>query len=211
MICPEDVERKKGCRMAQLTTQEFADVVGHLADHFRLDRFHEKLLKANALVSRKRPPSVQVLAGQLYQLSAGLRRNHPARYAIEYLWQEMLATNVKEEHGKTIEALADRINACLTEKLEVVPEKSADLITALGSYHQAIASLTSDDVAYLEILLRASTDVANFLRAHRGEVSAAASAPAPEAATAEASEATDEGSHSESKRSEDEESHSATN
>src|SRR5581483_457842 len=110
-----------------------------------------------ALVSRKRPPSIQVLAGQLYQLSAGLRRNHPARYAIELLWQEMVAENVKEEHNKTLETLADRVNSCLTEKLEVVPEKSAELVSALGAYHQAVAALTNEEVAYLELLIRAST------------------------------------------------------
>ena len=102
--------------MAQLTVKEFEDVVATLANHLRLDRFHEKLLKANALVSRKRPSSVQALAGQLYQLSAGLRRNHPARYAVELLWQEMLAETVKEEHAKTLETLTDRINICLTNK-----------------------------------------------------------------------------------------------
>ena len=171
--------------MAQLTAKEFEDVVGLLANHLRMDRFHEKLLKANALVSRKRPPSVQVLAGQLYQLSAGLRRNHPARYAVEYLWQEMLAESVKEEHSKTIETLAERINACLTDKLEVIPDKSTDLVSALGAYHQAMAALTNDEVAYLEILLRASTDVANFLREHKDEVlvAAATAASTPEAPT----------------------------
>ena len=171
--------------MAQLTAKEFEDVVGLLANHLNMDRFHEKLLKANALVSRKRPPSVQVLAGQLYQLRAGLRRNHPARYAVEYLWQEMLSESVKEEHGKTIETLAERINACLTDKLEVIPDKSADLVSALGAYHQAMAALTSDEVAYLEILLRASTDVANFLRDRKDEVLVAATTAAstPEAPT----------------------------
>src|SRR5260221_5246875 len=127
---------RKDDGMAQLTAKEFEDVVGLLANHLHMDRFHEKLLKANALVSRKRPPSVQALAGQLYQLSAGLRRNHPARYAVEYLWQEMLAESVKEGHGKMIEALAERINACLTDKLEVIPDKSIDLVSALGAYHQ---------------------------------------------------------------------------
>ena len=171
--------------MAQLTAKEFEDVVGLLANHLHMDRFHEKLLKANALVSRKRPPSVQALAGQLYQLSAGLRRNHPARYAVEYLWQEMLAESVKEEHGKTIETLAERINACLTDKLEVIPDKSTDLVSALGAYHQAMAALTNDEVAYLEILLRASTDVANFLRDRKDEVLVAATTAAstPEAST----------------------------
>jgi hypothetical protein len=186
MIFAGSGDGRKDNGMAQLTAKEFEDVVGLLANHLRMDRFHEKLLKANALVSRKRPPSVQVLAGQLYQLSAGLRRNHPARYAIEYLWQDMLAESIKEEHGKTIEALVERINACLTDKLEVIPEKGADLVSALGAYHQAIAALTNDEVAYLEILLRASTEVANFLRDRKNEVQGAATttattaeAPAP--------------------------------
>ena len=156
--------------MAQLTVKEFEEVVSTLADHLRMDRFHEKLLKANALVSRRRPASVQALAGQLYQLSAGLRRNHPARYAVELLWQEMLTENVKEEHGKMLETLTERINACLTEKLEVIPEKQEDLTSALGAYHQAVAALTSDDVAYLEIIMRASSDVARFLREHKSAV-----------------------------------------
>lgn len=167
--------------MAQLTVKEFEDVVATLANHLRLDRFHEKLLKANALVSRKRPSSVQALAGQLYQLSAGLRRNHPARYAVELLWQEMLAETVKEEHAKTLETLTDRINVCLTDKLEVVPEKQLELTSALGAYHQAVAALTSDEVAYLEIIMRASNDVARFLRENKNTVMAAGPSVAPEA------------------------------
>jgi hypothetical protein len=170
--------------MAQLTVKEFEDVVVTLADHLRLDRFHEKLLKANALVSRKRPPSAQALAGQLYQLSAGLRRNHPARYVVELLWQEMLTENVKEEHSKTLETLADRINACLTDKLEVVPDKHLELTSALGAYHQAVAALTTEEIAYLEVLMRASNDVASFLREHKSEVIAARMSAAQPAQTA---------------------------
>jgi hypothetical protein len=167
--------------MAQLTAKEFEDVIALLANHMRLDRFHEKLLKANALVSRKRPPSAQALAGQLYQLSAGLRRNHPARYAVELLWQEMLGETIKEEHSKMLESLADRVNACLTEKLEVIPDKSTELLSTLGSYHQAVAALTNDEIAYLEILMRGSTDVAQFLREHKVDLMAAGTtAPAAE-------------------------------
>jgi predicted small metal-binding protein len=181
--------------MAQLTAKEFEEVVAILANHLRMDRFHEKLLKANALVSRKRPPSIQGLAGQLYQLSAGLRRNHPARYAIELLWQEMLAEHVKEEHNKTLETLADRVNNCLTEKLEVIPEKSADLVSALGAYHQAVAALTTEKVAYLELLIRASTDVAQFLRDHKQDVLAAGTATAAAATTPISEPAPAEGQH----------------
>ena len=159
--------------MAQLTTPEFDTLITLLAEHLSLDRFHERLLKANALVSRKRPPTVQALAAQLYQLSAGLRRAHPARYAVEVLWQEMLSTRVTEEHSKTLETLAERVNACLTERLEVLPEKSAELLAALGAYYQAVAALTSDEVAYVEVLLRASTDVARFFREHQEEITGA--------------------------------------
>ncbi|MBI3250220.1 MAG: hypothetical protein HYZ50_27305 [Deltaproteobacteria bacterium] len=159
--------------MAHLTAKEFEHVVVTLADHLRFDRLHEKLLQANALVSRKRPASVQVLAGQLYQLSAGLRRNHPARHAIEFLWQDMLSERMKEEQGKTLEALTDRVNGCLTEKFAIVPEKQAELIAALGAYYQAMSALTNDEVAYLEVLMRASVDVAQFLRENKEEVLAA--------------------------------------
>ena len=159
--------------MAQLTTPEFDTLITLLAEHLSLDRLHERLLKANALVSRKRPPTAQALAAQLYQLSAGLRRAHPARYAVEVLWQEMLSARVTEEHSKTLETLAERVNACLTERLEVLPEKSAELLAALGAYYQAVAALTSDEVAYVEVLLRASTDVARFFREHQEEITGA--------------------------------------
>lgn len=160
--------------MAHLTATEFEKMIVTLSAHLRFERLHEKLLQANALVSRKRPPSAQALAGQLYQLSAGLRRNHPARHALEFLWQDMLAERVKEEHGKMLETLADRVNGCLTEKFVIIPEKRADLLTALGAYYQAMSALTNDEVAYLEVLMRASVDVAQFLRENRSEVIAVA-------------------------------------
>ena len=156
--------------MAQLTQKEFDDLIIRLAEHLSLPRFHERLLKANALVSRKRPPNAQALAAQLYQLSAGLRREHPARYAVEVLWQDMLSAQMTEEHGKTLETLTERVNACLTDRLEVIPEKGADLLAALGAYHQAVAALTDDDVAYLEMLMRTTAGVAQFLREHRNEI-----------------------------------------
>ncbi len=156
--------------MAQLTPKEFDDLIARLVDHHSFARFHERLLKANALVSRKRPPTAQALATQLYQLSAGLRRDHPARYVVEISWQDMLSARVTDEHSKTLETLAERINGCLTERLEVIPEKGTELLAALGAYHQAVAALTSDEVAYLEMLLRASSGVAQFLREHRGEI-----------------------------------------
>ena len=156
--------------MAQLTVKEFDDLVGNLVTHLGLNQFYEKLLRANAVVSRKRPASVQALATQLYQLSAGLRREHPSRYALEVLWQDMLSKSVSEEQNKTIEGLIEKVNTCLTDRLEIIPEKTADLVTALGDYHRGLANLTNDEVAYIELLLRATGDIARFLRERRTEV-----------------------------------------
>ena len=181
--------RKKECwGMAQLTVKEFDDLIGNLVTHLGLNQFYEKLLRANALVSRKRPASVQALATQLYQLSAGLRREHPSRYALEVLWQDMLSKSVSEEQNKTIEELIEKVNTCLTDRLEIIPEKTDDLVTALGDYHRGLASLTNDEVAYMELLLRATGDVARFLRERRTEVIEAGVKKAAESQKAEGSE-----------------------
>lgn len=156
--------------MAQLTAREFTDLITTLVEHMGMGQFHTKLLRANALVSRKRPANVQALAHQLYQLSAGLRRDHAARYVVEVLWQEMVSSKIEEESAKTVETLAEQVNACLSERLEVVPEKETQLLSALGAYHQAIAGLTTQETAHLEMLLRATTSVSAFLREHKTEL-----------------------------------------
>ena len=124
--------------MAQLTTKEFDDLVAILAGHFGFGKFHDRLIQTRALVSRKRPASVQALASQLYQLTAGLRREHPARYAVEALWQESFADRVGEERNKELEAIAGKVNACLTEHREVIAEKRAELLAALQEYYQVL-------------------------------------------------------------------------
>ena len=172
--------------MAQLNAQEFTDLITCLVEQLGLAQFHARLMRANALVSRKRPADASALATQLYQLSAGLRREHAARYAVEMLWQEMLSSRMDEERSATIEALAEGVNACLSEQLEVVPGKRSDLLVALGAYHKALAALSGEETAYLEMLLRASTSVAQFLRQHKDELSAAAEEPV--AATGEEAE-----------------------
>ena len=163
--------------MAQLTAQEFTDLISTLVEHMGMAQFHTKLLRANALVSRKRPASVEALAHQLYQLSAGLRRDHAARYVVEVLWQEMVAGQIEEEPGKTVETLAEQVNACLGERLEVVPEKEPQLLSALGAYYQAIAGLTTRETAHLEMLMRATTSVSAFLREHKAELAALGPTP----------------------------------
>lgn len=156
--------------MAQLTLQEFTDVITILADHMGMQQFHNKLLKANALVSRKRPSKVETLATQLYQLSAGLRHEHAARYAVELLWQEMMSSHITDEHAKTVDALAERVNENLSDRLGIVPDKTEELLSALGAYYQGVTALASNNVAYLEMLMRATPDVAQFVREHRTQL-----------------------------------------
>ncbi len=160
--------------MAHVTSREFDTLIQLLTEQYGLSALHARLLKANALVSHKRPTRWQPLANQLYQLSAGLRREHPARYALEMLWQELISEATEGVEQEVFDALAERINACLTEKFEVIQDRQTDLIAALGAYHHTLASVSSADVAYIEILLRASKDVAQFLREHQEEVQAAA-------------------------------------
>jgi hypothetical protein len=176
--------------MAQLTVNEFNDIVSKLVDHLGLNQFYDKLIKANAVVSRKRPASTQALATQLYQLSAGLRREHPARYAVEVLWQDMLSKSVNDEQSKAIEGFIEKVNECLTERFEIIPEKTSDLVAALGDYHRSLAVLTNDDVAYIELLLRATGDVARFLRERKAEVIDLGVRRASEASPSGASDAT---------------------
>ena len=159
--------------MAHVTSREFDTLIQLLTEQYGLSALHARLLKANALVSHKRPARWQPLANQLYQLSAGLRREHPARYAIELLWQEWISETTEGVQQETFDTLAEGINACLTEKFVVIPDRQTDLIAALGAYHHALAGVASADVAYIEILLRASKDVAHFLREHKEEVLAA--------------------------------------
>ena len=165
--------------MAHVTSREFDTIIQLLTEQYGLSALHTRLLKANALVSHKRPARWQPLANQLYQLSAGLRREHPARYAIELLWQELISETTEGVQQETLDALTESINACLTEKFAVIPDRQTDLIAALGAYHHALAGVASADVAYLEILLRASSDVAQFLREHEEEVLVAASSSEP--------------------------------
>jgi hypothetical protein len=162
--------------MAQLTTQEFENMIAAIVERVGFNRFYENLIKANAVVSRKRPANAKALATQLYQLSAGLRREHPARYAVEVVWQDMLSKSVNEEQTKTIEQLIEQVNACLSEKFEILPEKTSDLVTTLGAYHHGLATLTTEEIAYTEMLLRATTDVARFLRERKAEVLAVGAA-----------------------------------
>lgn len=162
--------------MATLTSQEFDTMMRLLSEHYTLSVLHQRLVQANALVSRKRPPRWQPLANQLYQLSSGLRREHPARYALELLWQDLISSSINDDGQEKIDSLAEGVNACLTEKFQIIPQKNDALMLALGSYHKELAYAHNNEIAYTELLFRASQDVAQFLRANGDKIIEAAAA-----------------------------------
>jgi len=152
--------------MATLTVPEFTEAVTALAEHFGVERLRDKLAAVGAFQSRKGLTSATALADRLYRLSGGLRLPVAATYAFSHLWAEMLSKKLGgEEHEKPLEALADRVNACLDEKERLVPGKEADLDAALAAYREAVAKATGPRVAQCDMLLKAVPAVAERLRA----------------------------------------------
>src|SRR5882672_5008252 len=101
--------------MASPTGQELRDAIGLLADRLGYGKLHDRFVRLNAFVSRRKPPTPDVLADRIYSLSGGLRRQVPATIAFHTVWSETFAGAIGEENEKTLEAIADRINATLTE------------------------------------------------------------------------------------------------
>jgi hypothetical protein len=151
--------------MAHLTAQEFTRAVTILADEMGLQRLRDKLARLNGLVTRRKIPSAQALADQLYLLTAGMRRQVPALYAFTAIWTERIQTKLGEDGEKKLEALAETINACLDEREGIRADKHEDLDKALAEYQQALAQATDADTARLDMLLKAVPAVATKLRA----------------------------------------------
>jgi hypothetical protein len=59
--------------MASLTTTEFNDAVGALAEHYGVERLRDKLADVGAFKSRKGLTSADAIADRLHRLSGGLR------------------------------------------------------------------------------------------------------------------------------------------
>lgn len=157
--------------MALLTQTEFQRAIALLAAEMGLQRLRDRFVRLNALVMRRKVPSPQSLADQLYMLSSGLRRQVPATYAFHALWGETLQAKVGEEGEKTLEKLAEGVNACLGENDEIIAEKAGDLDTALAEYERTLSSTVGAEMARMDMLLKAVPAVAERLRA---------AAPAPQ-------------------------------
>jgi hypothetical protein len=152
--------------MASLTTTEFTDAVGALAEHFGVERLRDKLATIGAFQSRKGLTSAGAIADRLHRLSGGLRLPVAATYAFSHVWGQMLSDKLGgEETEKTIEALAEKVNACLDEKEHVAPGKESDLDAALSAYREVVAKALGNKVAHYDMLLKSVPAVADRVRA----------------------------------------------
>ena len=153
------------------------EAVTLVAERMGYGKLYERLVQLNAFVSRKRPPTPAILADRLYNLSGGLRRQVPATLAFHTVWAECIGRSIGEEHDKTLEGIADRINATLTpDEQAIQPGKDDELATALGEYENVLVGAIGPQAARLDMIMKAVTPVAEQLRA-RPLATAAPAAP----------------------------------
>ncbi len=166
--------------MAAPTAQELRDAIGLLAERLGYGKLHDRLVRLNAFVSRRKPPSPDVLADRVYSLSGGLRRQVPATLAFHTVWSETFTNAVGEENEKKLGEIADRINATLTEDERGIRDgREAELDAALGEYEVIVAGVLGPQAARLDMLLKAVAPVAGRLRARPLPVAPVEDAQAP--------------------------------
>jgi len=168
--------------MANLTPEEFARTVRCLADDLGLQRLRDRLVRLNALVTRRRVASADALADQLYMLTGGLRRQVAATIGLHSLWAEQMNQKLGEDGEKALEAVAEKINACLGERDQINPDKEGELDQLLSEYEQRLAEKVGAERARLDMLLKAVPAVAGKLRERplRTEQPSAVPVPAAE-------------------------------
>jgi len=151
--------------MANPTGQEMREAVTVVAERMGYGKLYDRLVHLNAFVSRRRPPTPAILADRLYNLSGGLRRQVPATIAFHTVWAECIGRGIGEEHDKTLEAIADRINATLTpDEQGIQPDKTAELETALDEYERVLVGVIGPQAARLDMIMKAVNPVAETLR-----------------------------------------------
>ena len=151
--------------MATLTQDEFVQMVRLLADDLGVQRLRDKMVAMRGLVTRRGAASAAALAGQLYPLTGGLRRQVPATIALHGLWAERIQRGLGEEGEKGLEAVAEQINACLGDHDTIVAEKEGELDGLLQQYQQQLATAVGAERAFLDMLITAVPAVATKLRA----------------------------------------------
>jgi hypothetical protein len=167
--------------MAHLTQTEFQRAISLLAAESGVQRLRDRLVKLNALVTRRKVSSPEQLADQLYMLSAGLRRQVPATYGFYAVWNESLHAKLGEDGEKQLEKLAEAVNACLGDHDAIVPEKTAELDAALAEYERALSAAAGPEMARMDMLLKAVPAIAEKLRATPPAADAPQAEPSPPA------------------------------
>jgi len=159
--------------MAQITQDEFRRAVTAIVEHFGVPRTRDKLGTMGAFKSRRGLNSTDALTERLFRLSGGLRMQSGATYGFMMLWGELLHDKLGDEGEKRVEELADKVNACLDGSEHLVPGKEAELDEALAAYRAVLAESVGDDLAGIDMILKAVPDVAERLRAPQtGDASA---------------------------------------
>jgi hypothetical protein len=152
--------------MANPNGQEMREAITIVAERMGYGKLYDRLVHLNAFVSRRRPATPALLADRLYTLSGGLRRQVPATVAFHTVWTECIGRSIGEEHDKTLEAIAERINATLTpDEQGIQPDKLDELEAALVEYEQVLVGAIGPEAARLDMILKAVTPVADTLRA----------------------------------------------
>lgn len=150
--------------MARLSASEFQELIVELVQVEGLGKLQEKLLRSQALVSRRRLGTVDSLARQLYQLTLGLDREGLATQVVIALWEDLLRRKLTEDAVKQLEDLAERINGCLVDGSDIDPSKEGELRAGLSEYRAALAEHVGETAARLTMLTRAFPAVARIVR-----------------------------------------------
>lgn len=150
--------------MANLKVEEFNQMIGLLCEQHGLQRFRDKLVRLNALVTRRKAASADRLASQLYTLTGGLRREVPATIAIHSLWAEQVNEHLGEDGEKELEKIAEKINECLGERDHIIEERADEILGHIRSYEERLAVAIGSERARLDMILKAVPDVAAKLR-----------------------------------------------
>ena len=154
--------------MVGLSPAEFERSIQLLSSKIGFERLKDRFVRNGAFTSKRGLGAVKALADRLYMLSGGLRRDVPASYAFQSLWNETFTSLIRDENERTLTETADRINACLTSGNAIDPEKATALDEALRAYHCTAASVLGDETARLDMLLKAVPAVAERIRGWSG-------------------------------------------
>ena len=154
--------------MVGLSPAEFERSIQLLSSKIGFERLKDRFVRNGAFTSKRGLGAVKALADRLYMLSGGLRRDVPASYAFQSLWNEVFTSLIRDENERTLTETADCINACLTGANAIDPEKATALDEALRAYHRTAASVLGDEIAHLDMLLKAVPAVAERIRGWSG-------------------------------------------